>query len=81
MSTSVETVSLDLEAFRRRLRLPYNSLSKLPTPCIQPLLLDDVEDCNNVNKIFHSVPTGVNRHIEVEIIMKLDLKLEILPWV
>jgi hypothetical protein len=40
----------------QRLRLPHNSISKLPTLCVQPLLLDDAEDCNNVHKVFLVFP-------------------------
>ncbi len=56
------------------LRLPLNSLLKLPTPCVQPLLLDDAADCNNVRKVFLGVHTRVNAHIDVGIVWKLDLE-------
>jgi hypothetical protein len=45
------------------LRLIHSSLSELPALCVQPLLLDDAEDCNNVCKVFLSVPTGVDGHV------------------
>ncbi len=57
----------------QHLKLPYNSLSKLPTLHAQPLLLDNVEDCNNLLKVFRNVPTGVNGHADVGIVGKLDL--------
>jgi hypothetical protein len=53
---------------------PKNSLLKLSTPRIKPLLLDDAEDCNNVHKVFLGVPMGVNVHIDVRIVRKLDLQ-------
>ncbi len=56
------------------LRPPYNSLGKHPALLGQPLLMDNLEDCNNVCKVFLGVPTGVNRHVEVGIIRKLDLQ-------
>ncbi len=62
------------EEILQRLGLPHNSLGKLPTLRVQPLLLDDVEDCNNVHKVFLGVPTGVNGHIEVGIVGKLDIQ-------
>ena len=37
-------------------------------------------DCNNVHKVFLIVPMGVNVHVDVGIVRKLDLKLEDLPW-
>jgi hypothetical protein len=37
-----------------------NSLSKLSAPCIQPLLLDDSKDCNDVCKVFLSVNMGID---------------------
>jgi hypothetical protein len=39
-----------------------------------PLLLDEEEDCNNVHKVFLGVPTGLDVHIDVGIIRKLDLQ-------
>jgi hypothetical protein len=56
------------------LGLLYNSLSKLSSLCVQPLLLGDAEDCNNVHKVFLGVPTGVDGHVEVGIIRKSDLE-------
>ncbi len=44
------------EEILQHLGLPLNSLLELPTPRIQPLLLDDVEDCNKVRKVFLGVP-------------------------
>jgi hypothetical protein len=56
------------------LRPPYNSLGEHPTLLGQPLLVNDLEDCNNVCKVFLSVSTGVKRHTKVEIVQKLDLQ-------
>jgi hypothetical protein len=56
------------------LRPPYNSLGKHPTLLGQPFLMDDLEDCNDVCKVFLGVPTGVNRHVEVRLVQKLDLQ-------
>ncbi len=39
-----------------------------------PFLIDDLEDCNDVRKVFLGVPTGVNRHVEVGLVRKLDLQ-------
>jgi hypothetical protein len=39
----------------------------------QPLLFDDLEDCNNVREVFLVVPTGVDGHAEVGCVRKLDL--------
>ncbi len=50
------------------LRPPYNSLGKHPTLLGQPFLINDLEDCNNVCEVFHGVPTGVNRHVEVGLV-------------
>ncbi len=58
----------------QHLRPLYNSLGKHPTLLGQPLLINDMEDCNNVCKEFLVVPTGVNRHIEVQRVWKLDLE-------
>jgi hypothetical protein len=41
---------------------------------VQPLLFDDLEDHNNVRKLFLVVPTGVDGHAEVGCIGKLDLE-------
>jgi hypothetical protein len=59
------------EEILQHLRLAHNSFSKLPTLRVQPLLLDDAEDCNNVRKVFLGVPMGVNGHIEVGIVGNL----------
>jgi hypothetical protein len=56
------------------LRPPHNSLGKNPALLGQPLLFDDLEDCNNVCKVFLVVPTGVNGHTEVRRVRKLDLE-------
>ncbi len=56
------------------IHLPHNSLSKLPALCIQPLLLDDVEGCNDLCKVFLSVPMGEDGHVDMGIIRKLDLQ-------
>jgi hypothetical protein len=56
------------------LSLPYNSLGKHPALLGQPLLINDLEDCNNVCKVFFGVPTRVNRHVEVGLVWKLDLQ-------
>jgi hypothetical protein len=36
------------EEILQHLELIHNSLSKLPTLHVQPLLLDDAKDCNNM---------------------------------
>ncbi len=56
----------------QRLGLPHNSLLKPPTPRVQPLLLDDAENCNNVRRVFLGVSMGVNIHIDVGIVRKVD---------
>jgi hypothetical protein len=56
------------------LRPPYISLGKHPTLLGQPLLINDLEDCNNMCKVFFIVPTGVNGITEVGLIRKLDLE-------
>ncbi len=56
------------------LGLSHYSLSNLPTLCVQPLLLDDAEDCNNVHMVFLGVPMGVNGHVEVGIVWKFGLQ-------
>jgi hypothetical protein len=58
----------------QHLRLPHNSLGKHPALLGQPLLIDDLEDCNDVCKVFLIVPTGVNGHTEVRLVWKLDLE-------
>jgi hypothetical protein len=55
-------------------RTSYNSLGELSALLGQPLLLDDLEDCNNVREVFLIVPTGVDRHAEVGRVRKLDLE-------
>jgi hypothetical protein len=70
---SVHGPTSGFEEILHCLGLPYGSLSKLPTLCVQPLLLDDAEDCNNVHKVFLGVPMGVNGLIDVGIVGKLDL--------
>jgi hypothetical protein len=47
------------------LRPFLNSLGKHPALLGQPLLIDDLEDCNNVQKVFLIVPAGVDGHAEV----------------
>jgi hypothetical protein len=54
---------------------PYNSLGKHPALLGQPLLINNLEDCNNVCEIFLVVPTGVNGHTEVRLIRKRDLEI------
>jgi hypothetical protein len=63
-----------LKEILQRLRPLYNSHGKHPTLLGQPFLIDDLEDCNNVCKVFFSVPMGVNRHVEVGLLQKLDLQ-------
>jgi hypothetical protein len=55
------------------LELPHNSLSKLPALHFQPLL-DDVEDCNDVCKVFLSITRGKDGHVDMGIVRKLDLQ-------
>ncbi len=40
----------------------------------QPLLLDDLEDCNNVREVFFVVSMGVYGHAEVGHVWKLDFE-------
>jgi hypothetical protein len=47
---------------------------QLLTPWVQPPLLDNVEDFNNVGNLFLVVPMGVNRHVEVGLSGSLTLK-------
>ncbi len=49
----------------QRLRPFLDSLGKHPTLLGQPLLIDDLEDRNNVQKVFLIVPTGLYGHAEV----------------
>ncbi len=56
------------------LRPPYNSFGKHPTLLGQPFLIVDLEDCNNMCQVFLGIPTGVNRHVELGLIRKLDLQ-------
>jgi hypothetical protein len=56
------------------LRKLYNSLGKHPTLLGQTFLIDDLEDCNYVCKLFLGVPTEVKWHVEVGIVGKLDLQ-------
>jgi hypothetical protein len=56
------------------LRPLYNSLGKHPTLLGQPFLINDLEDCNNVCKVFLGVPMGGNRHVELGLLRKLDLQ-------
>ncbi len=56
------------------LGLSYNSLGKHLSLLGHPLLLDDLEDCNNVREVFLVVPTRVDGHAEVWRIRKLDLE-------
>jgi hypothetical protein len=64
-----------LEKILQCLGLPYNSLSELPTLCLQPLLLDDAVDCTNVLKVFLlGVPTVIDGHVKVGIVRKSDLE-------
>ncbi len=58
----------------QRIRPFLNSLGKHPALLGQPLLIDDLEDRNNVCKVFLVVPTGVYGHAEVGRIWKLDLE-------
>jgi hypothetical protein len=58
----------------QHLRPLYNGLGKHPTLLGQPLLINDLEDCNNVCKVFLVVPMGVNGHVEVGLVRKLDLE-------
>jgi hypothetical protein len=62
------------EEILQRTRPLFNSLGKLPTLCAQPLLINDLEDCNYVRKVFLGVPMGVYRHVEVGLVWKLDLQ-------
>jgi hypothetical protein len=57
-----------LKVILQHLRPLYNSLGEHPTLLGQPFLIDDLEDCNNVCKVFLGVLTGVNRHVEVGLI-------------
>jgi hypothetical protein len=63
-----------LKEILKCLRPRYHSLGKHPTLLGQPFLIDDLEDCNDVCKVFPSVPMGVNRHVEVGLVRKLDLQ-------
>ncbi len=56
------------------LRPLFNSLGKHPTLLAQPFLINDLEDCNYVHKVFLGVPTGVYGHVEVGLVWKLDLQ-------
>jgi hypothetical protein len=56
------------------LRPLYNSLGKHSTLLGQPFLINDLEDCNDVCEVFLGVPMGVNRHVEVGLVRKLDLQ-------
>jgi hypothetical protein len=58
----------------QRLRPSCNSLGEDPALLGQPLLIDDLEDCNYVREVFLIVTTGVDRHAEVGRIGKLDLE-------
>jgi hypothetical protein len=58
----------------QRLRPLFNSLGEHPTPLAQPFLINDLEDCNNVCKVFLVVSTGVNGHAAVGCDRKLDLE-------
>ncbi len=66
--------SRGLKEILQCLRPLYNSLGKHPTLLGQPFLIDDLKDCNDVCKVFLGVPTGVNRHVEVGLVQKLDLQ-------
>jgi hypothetical protein len=63
-----------LKEILQRLRLPYNNLGEHPTLLGQPILINALEDCNDVCKVFLGVPTEVNRHVEVGLVRKLDLQ-------
>ncbi len=58
----------------QRLQPPHNSLGEHPAFLGQPLLIDDMEDCKDVCKVFLVVPMGVNGHTEVGGVQKLDLE-------
>ncbi len=58
----------------QRLQPPHNSLDKHPAFLGQPLLINDIEDCKDMCKVFLVVPMGVNGHTEVGGIQKLDLE-------
>jgi hypothetical protein len=58
----------------QRLRPLFNSLGKHPTLLAQPFLIDDLEDCCYVRKVFLSISMEVYGHVEVGLIWKLDLQ-------
>ncbi len=58
----------------QRLRPFCNSLGEYPALLGQPLVIDDLEDRNNMHKVFLVVPMGVDGHAEVWRVWKLDLE-------
>ncbi len=63
-----------LKEILQHLRPLYNCIGEHPTLLGQPFLIDDLEDCNDVCKVFLVVPTGVNKHVEVGLVRKFDFQ-------
>ncbi len=56
------------------------SLKSLPDVCFHPFLLNDLQDSNDMDKVFLIVPVSKSGHLKVGSVMHLDLDLLGFPF-